>query len=554
MLDGSKRDREGTLSANWDWGKPQLSRRPVETEDAMVTRRPLLMFFTASLLAGTLGSSSFARQEEQAPAEPEVKKPNATTPREIVYPYYSLREKYQSTLVLMDRAPRSIQFRIAIHSQSGRTVWSKPMTIQPQERPEISLAKLLDDLHVDYRGDFEQGSLSIHFKGPGNPMGGRLMVEGPDEELNIGPVWKEDEAGYGMIPKELDSLWWDLGEDGRDARIVVTNTSSDPVTADLYLDFQGKRHPAAPLKFDPHASREISVKEALEALGVAAQRVPAGGISIVPRDGKAVLAAQGKMTDFRHGYSTTMDFPLPQLQSTNALHASGVPIGPPSADSPFADQGSSIPHVIVRNLLDSEQTVTLTIEYPGKTQPQRTALEPLRLPAYTTQDISLDAHFSELPLPLPFCSIRIQHNGPPGSMMAKVLSDDTENSELDDVRVANEGNGYAGSLASYWEIGDDTDTVVFLTNMGDKDCRVGFRVETGGVTYFLTNLRLVPHETRYVSLRDLRDKQQPDLQGTRIPSTVTEGRLSYIRLDLVPMMGRIVEVSRRDEDVKNSPQ
>jgi hypothetical protein len=70
------------------------------------------------------------------PAEPlspqtAAKPPDENTPRELVYPYDSLRDGAQSMLSMMDRAPRPVEFTVAIHSQSGRTVVSQTKTIGP---------------------------------------------------------------------------------------------------------------------------------------------------------------------------------------------------------------------------------------------------------------------------------------------------------------------------------------------------------------------------------------------------------------------------------------
>jgi hypothetical protein len=80
--------------------------------------------------------------------------------------------------------------------------------------------------------------------------------------------------------------------------------------------------------------------------------------------------------------------------------------------------------------------------------------------------------------------------------------------------------------------------------MGEKDCRVGFKIEAAGVEYNLTRLKLAPHQSKCINLRELRDRQQPDFRGHVLPATVTEGRLSYIRLDNVPLIGRVAVVER----------
>jgi len=71
---------------------------------------------------------------------------------------------------------------------------------------------------------------------------------------------------------------------------------------------------------------------------------------------------------------------------------------------------------------------------------------------------------------------------------------------------------------------------VFLTDMGDEAARIGFKVWADGTVYYLTRLKLVPHETRVV-VRKLRDAQQADLKGNKIPAAATDGSANWIRLD-----------------------
>ncbi len=113
-----------------------------------------------------------------------------------------------------------------------------------------------------------------------------------------------------------------------------------------------------------------------------------------------------------------------------------------------------------------------------------------------------------------------------------------------DSRLANEGDGWAGSGANPWHLDDETESILFLSNMGDKDARIGFHVQANGVHYYLTKLKLSPHETRAVDLRKLRDAQKPDFRKNTIPAKATDGSVLWIRLDDVPVMGRLVVVQR----------
>jgi len=221
-----------------------------------------------------------------------------------------------------------------------------------------------------------------------------------------------------------------------------------------------------------------------------------------------------------------------------------VPIGTPTKDSPFSGTGTFVPHVIVRNLTAAAQAVAITVEYPGEDGPAQATLPPLALEAYTTKDIPLDSVLGSLPLPLPFCSIRIQYSGAPGSAIGEVSSVEAKGDLVIDSRLANERDGWVGSGAHPWHLDEETESILFLTNMSEKSARIGFDMVAGGVHYYLTRLKLKPHETRAIDLRKVRDDQKPDLKGNKVPVGASDGSVVWIRLDHVPVMGRLVVLQR----------
>jgi hypothetical protein len=375
------------------------------------------------------------------------------------------------------------------------------------------------------------------------PLAGQLTMTNLARSLVLESEMVDNSPGLGLLPSALNAVWWGLGG-GREARFTASNTSGDPVTADVYLDFQGERHESAPLAFAPHETKILSITHQLGELKVSPAQAPEGGISIVGRGSRPVLIAQGRITDPNRGFSTTLNFPDPKLQRASALHASGVPIGTPSKDSPFSGTGMFLPHVIVRNLTGSPQSVTVAVEYPGEDGPAQAALPPLPLEAYTTKDIPLDSVLGSLPLPLPFCSIRIQYSGAPGSVIGEVSSVEEKGDLVIDSRLANERDGWVGSGAHPWRLDEETESILFLTNMSEKSARIGFDMVAGGVHYYLTRLKLKPHETRAIDLRKVRDEQKPDLKGHKVPAGATDGSVVWTRLDHLPVMGRLVVLQR----------
>ena len=375
------------------------------------------------------------------------------------------------------------------------------------------------------------------------PLAGQLTMSDPKRRLSFESEVVDNSPGLGLLPPRLNALWWGLGG-GREATIAVTNTSGASVTADVFLDFLGEQHPSVPLVFSPHETKVLSIAQLLGDLKLSPAQAPDGGITIVARGRTPPLVAQGKIIDPATGFSTTLNFPDPLLQVASALHASGVPIGVPAVGSPFAGLGAFLPHVIVRNLAPTPQSVAVTVEYPTADGPQQTVLAPVALDGYATKDLPLDTALGLLPLPLPYCSIRIQYSGPPGSAIAEVSSIEARGDLVIDSRLANEGDGWAGSGAHPWHLDEETESILFLTNMGDRECPIGFRVQAGGVYYHVVDLSLRPHETKAIDLRKLRDQRKSDFQGSSIPAGATDGAVNWIRMDNLPVMGRLVVLQR----------
>jgi len=57
-----------------------------------------------------------------------------------------------------------------------------------------------------------------------------------------------------------------------------------------------------------------------------------------------------------------------------------------------------------------------------------------------------------------------------------------------DSKVENEANGWAGSGANPWHLDGQTESFLFLTDMGEQPARIGFQVWANGKVYYLGKL------------------------------------------------------------------
>jgi hypothetical protein len=465
-------------------------------------------------------------------------------PRELDFAYYSVRDGFQSQLQLVSDYPKPFSFRIAVHSLSGRTVLHPRIRIRPQQKLSIDMRTLLVQVRVDRDVDFEEGSISITYVLDKSPLLGQVTISNPSYGLVFESLMGENDPGQTALPEALDGLWWGLTAD-REAKVMVSNTSNQPVTADVALSFGGKRHPIRPLAFDRHETKILSIPELLAVLSVKPEDAPEGGITITGRGSRPMLIAAGMIADWRSGFSTTMHFMLMGMPMSSTLYAAGVPIGAPSGDSPFASAGIFTPHVIVRNMLPSPQVAAITLEIPSDAGTQQFPLALLTIPPFSTEDASLEQAVALLPKSVPYASIRVQYDGDPGSAMVEVSSVEQNQNLVVDSKLGDPNDPMTGSGINPWHLGDHTEAMLFLTDAGDKPARIGFQIQANGVHYYLTHLKLNPHETRVINIRKLRDMQKPDFKGNKIPASATDGSLVWIRLDKVPVVGRLLILDSR---------
>jgi hypothetical protein len=69
-------------------------------------------------------------------------------------------------------------------------------------------------------------------------------------------------------------------------------------------------------------------------------------------------------------------------------------------------------------------------------------------------------------------------------------------------------------------------------------------VQTQDAHYYLFHPEPAPRETQAIDIRKLRDSQKEDFQKAKVPARATDGSVLWIRLDNVPVMGRLVVLER----------
>jgi len=96
-------------------------------------RRPLVLVVILSLLlvasSGLVHLSRLSRAQTEETASSCCGQTDTTAPRQLEFPHYSLRDGFNSTLLLVSASPKPLDFVVAIHSRSGQTLLAPTMTI-----------------------------------------------------------------------------------------------------------------------------------------------------------------------------------------------------------------------------------------------------------------------------------------------------------------------------------------------------------------------------------------------------------------------------------------
>lgn len=88
-------------------------------------------------------------------------------PRTINFPYYSLRDGFNSTLLLVSDSPKPTDLTIVVRSLSGHALFTHT-SIQPGAKLPIDLRSLVASQGVDLMGEFAEGSVSVLNTGDGS--------------------------------------------------------------------------------------------------------------------------------------------------------------------------------------------------------------------------------------------------------------------------------------------------------------------------------------------------------------------------------------------------
>jgi hypothetical protein len=142
--------------------------------------------------------------------------------------YYTLNDNLTATLMFNNKGREAIVATPTFYSLAGSRLQLQPISVPPASYLEVDLGELLAGSSEEFR----EGNLKISYQGGDYQLGAQIKLV----DLQHGLIWAEQLVYPAkFVSSKLENVWWLPAEDAN-TRLVVTNTSSGVVTAEVRAD------------------------------------------------------------------------------------------------------------------------------------------------------------------------------------------------------------------------------------------------------------------------------------------------------------------------------
>jgi hypothetical protein len=124
-------------------------------------------------------------------------------------------------------------------------------------------------------------------------------------------------------------------------------------------------------------------------------------------------------------------------------------------------------------------------------------------------------------------SVEIINDGQAGSLVGALNGIDHSNNLTYDVPLRDSGILRNSTGAYPFRLDGDFTTLVSITNVGDKPSEFVMQMNYEGGPYLFKTRKLDVGETALYDLKKIRDEQQPDWKGKKLPLTLTSGQIRW---------------------------
>jgi len=427
--------------------------------------------------------------------------------------YYILNDGLTTTLMLNNKGPQPIQATPTFYSLAGTRLTLAPITVPATSYIDVDMHELLSGAGAE----FWEGSLKISYSGISLQLGAQVKMV--DEQNGL--IWAEQLVyGSKFVSSRLEALWW-LPFQNTETKVVVSNTSSDTITATLNVDGTSP-HQSAPLQISlaPWETRVLDILR--DIAGHQNGHIHSeGGISITHTGAPGAVLARMFIAKRNKGYSAAVNFVDPEATASQRWHGSGLRFR-------NLNGAQLTPVIAVRNTGGQASRVNGKIIY---TQPNGDAAT-INLPQRTidpgtTRVFNLQSFINGLPASVTYGGIEIEYDTPKGSIITSVQSGSPNGEHVFEVPMFDPEKMPSSAGGFPWKADGDFRTVVYIKNETDVARKYTVHLVYAGGQYSLGVSDIAPHQTVAVDFRELRDSQTPDSMGRVIPLSLSTGQIAW---------------------------
>jgi hypothetical protein len=443
--------------------------------------------------------------------------------------YYSVQGDLETTLTLNNKGPETMAARVTLYARDGRR-HSTDVSVSGHTFIDLDLRPI-----AAAAGEgFEEGSLRISYTARIMEMGGMLRMTSLARGLEF-----DEQLMYPSQTRsnQLEGVWW-LPDAATEARLIVTNTTNEPVDATVTFEgLPGRRIESVQLGPWQMQALDFGTRGAD---GRAVSDGLMGGISIAYTGAPGGVSARGLIANDTLKYSTVVAFSDPAEAKTSTYHAGGVRVGDVG--------GSRLQPVIVARSVGRAALVTGRLQVT-KADGETTAIElpptlvtPGRVAAIEASGAWAQAREisgSEA------VGIEFEHDAPPGTVQIAVASVSERFEHVFRAPLTDPATLPSATGGYFWRLEGTRTTIVYLKNVTERPQRYRF-VLRHAEGFWDPGLWIVqPGQSATIDIAELRQTQARDGRGNTIPIAVSAGQVHWSIVggrDYRGIVGRVEQV------------
>lgn len=442
---------------------------------------------------------------------------------QIIYiPLMELPEARESELVFNSRSPEAVDVTPTFYKADGAVVTGETVRVDSTEIRYVKLRKLIPTNH---RGERDWGGMTLSYYGDNREIWAQLRFLGVNGGNSVDEFFSVAAESHADL---YEAVWW--APKDSTSIVALGNLTEVPTSAVVRFGNQGSQT----INLAPHAT-EIVRCDAQKIDGSASITISVTGAagSIVPT---GLIAA-------RNGaFNSVIRFYSPKLSKQPNLFANGFRVS------------NITPHMVLKNTTsDPIAAQAKFIALEGSEAVAPVILPEVILAAYETIEVNLSelSEAAKTRDDFDIVSVEVSSSGIPGSLIGSIYGINAKTGVDYDIPLRDSGPVRTMTGSYPWKITKDYTTVVYITNISDRDA--GFITQInydGGQRFVIDPRTLKPGETAVFDLAKIRDEQMPDNVGRHLPKESTIGQFKWAVHGLTGgkllLIGRAEMVSRSE--------